>query len=230
MMDSAHADTDTQNHVWPRDPSTPAFARTKVVVNIVVPMLGGVTITGADRIPTEGPVILAPNHRAVLDPPYLTTLTKRQQFYMSKEELFKSGLFGTYIRAMGAFPVKRGEPDRAALKQAIAHLKRGRIVTIFPEGTRSVDGSLGTAEKGFALIARQTGAPIVPVAIQCTERIMPKGSKFPHRHRVYIDVGMPISAQEILARTAAPTAHALESIGAAVMANIAELLAQNPRC
>ena len=151
---------------WPVEAPSKAFARTKVFVRIVVPMLGGVDIIGAEKIPTEGPVILAPSHRSSWDPPYLTLLTQRQQFYMSKEQLFKGPIFGPLIAALGAFPVRRGEADRAALRKAMDYLKAGRIVTIFPEGTRSVDGTLKTAEKGFALIAKQTGAVIVPVAVE----------------------------------------------------------------
>jgi len=188
-------------------------------------MLGGVDIVGAEKIPTEGPVILAPSHRSSWDPPYLTLLTARQQFYMAKEQLFKIPVFGKLCSALGAFPVRRGEADRAALRKAMDFLKNGQIVTIFPEGTRSIAGTLKTAEKGFALIARQTGAIIVPVAVEGTQRITPKGSKILHRSRVQLTVGDPVTAAEILAAHPDPDKDALTLIGEDVMRRIGELRA-----
>jgi 1-acyl-sn-glycerol-3-phosphate acyltransferase len=210
---------------WPIIPPSKAFARTKVIVRIVVPMMGGVDIVGAEKIPTEGPIILAPSHRSSWDPPYLTLLTERQQFYMAKEQIFKVPVFGNLCAALGAFPVKRGEADRAALRKAMDFLKNGQIVTIFPEGTRSVSGELKTAEKGFALIARQTGAVIVPVAVEGTQKIAPKGSKFLHRNRVQLTVGDPITAKEILASHPDSDKDALSLIGEEIMSRIAALRA-----
>lgn len=208
---------------WPLEPPSPTYARTKVVVRAVVPMLGGVTIVGAHLIPKEGPVILAPSHRSSWDPPYLTLLTERQQFYMSKEQLFKIPIFAKFISRLGAFPVRRGEADRAALRLAMDYLKSGRIVTVFPEGTRSPEGILRPAEKGFALIARQTGAAIVPIAVEGTQRIAPKGSKRLHRVRVQLTVGAPVTAEEILAAHPGSESDALATIGAEVMRRIAVL-------
>ena len=102
-------------------------------------------------------------------------------------------------------------------------LKDGHVLGIFPEGTRSPDGALGPAEKGFALIARQTGAPIVPVAIVGTNHILPKGAKRPCRHHVRITVGEPFTARQIQA--AHPEEKdALALIGRETMAAIAALM------
>ena len=97
---------------------TRAYAITRVLVRLLVPLWGGLTVRGGENIPDRGPVILAPNHRAYVDPPYLSMVTKRQLRMMGKEELFKVPLVGPYIRAMAAFPVKRGSADRAAIRQA----------------------------------------------------------------------------------------------------------------
>jgi 1-acyl-sn-glycerol-3-phosphate acyltransferase len=169
-------------------------------------------------------VILAPNHVAVMDPPYLSLITRRQLRMMAKEELFRPRVVGRYLHALGAFPVRRGTADRAALRQAVELLKQGHLVGIFPEGTRSDGTFLRPAEKGFALIARQTGAPIVPVAIEGTERILPRGSKRPHRGRVQISIGRPFTAQEVLAQSEAQGRDALTAIGEATIAAIAGLM------
>jgi 1-acyl-sn-glycerol-3-phosphate acyltransferase len=205
------------------DPPSRAYRTTWWAVRFLVPFFGGVTVRGAENIPREGPVILAANHTTHMDPPYLSQVMDRQLHMMAKEELFQVPVLGPYIRALAAFPVKRGTADRAALRVAVERLKQGHVLGIFPEGTRSLDGSLGEAEKGFALIARQTGAPIVPVAIWGTNQILPKGSKRPHRHHVKIMIGPAFTAQEILAAHPGEK-DALGLIGVATMDAIGAML------
>lgn len=208
------------------DKPTFAYALVRFVIRLATRLTGGVVVRGAEHIPDSGPVILAPNHRAHVDPPLVSLISPRPLCFMAKDELFRVPVFGKFIRAMGAFPVKRGTADRAALKRAIELLKAGRVVVIFPEGTRSEDGSLQTAEKGFALIAKQTGAPIVPVAIEGTERLLPKGSARLGRARVQITVGPALTAQGILIeqKQTGQEQDALATIGAATMTAIAALL------
>jgi 1-acyl-sn-glycerol-3-phosphate acyltransferase len=205
------------------DPPTRAYRITWWLVRFLVPAFGGVTVIGAENIPKEGPVILACNHAAHMDPPYLSQIMDRQLHMMAKEELFQVPVLGRYIRALAAFPVKRGTADRAALREATLRLKQGHVLGIFPEGTRSPDGALGTAEKGFALLARQTGAPVVPVALCGTNQILPKSAKWPRRHHVHVKIGQPFTAQEILAAHPGEK-DALMVIGRETMAAIAALL------
>jgi 1-acyl-sn-glycerol-3-phosphate acyltransferase len=189
--------------------------------------LGPLDIRGRENVPTTGPLIIASNHRAHVDPPYVSQVTKRHIFYMAKEELFTTSKpFAKLLYALGAFPVRRGESDRAALRKAISLLKEGRVLGIFPEGTRSFDKTLLPPEKGFALIAKQTGAPIVPVALEGTDRILPKGTSRVHRGKVSITVGKPVTAQEILAAYEGDSKDALEIIGQEVMRRIAGMMRQ----
>ena len=204
---------------------TPAYAITRIVVRLVVPLLGGITIRGPENIPAQGPVILAPNHRAYMDPPYLSLVTRRQLRMMAKEELFHNALFGRYLRAMSAFPVKRGTADRAALKRAASELKAGRVLGIFPEGKRSDSGTLSPGEKGFALVARQTGAPIVPIALEGTDRVLPKGGGL-HRAHVTATIGVPKTAKEMLAAYTGEETDPLTIISEMTMAAIAALMSE----
>ncbi len=196
----------------------------RVVVRGLVRAYGGLSIVGAGNIPATGPVILAPNHRAHVDPPYLALISPRPIYFMGKEELFHVPILRQIITRVGAFPVRRGAADRAALRHAVDLIKGGAAVLIFPEGTRSEDGQLGIAEKGFALIARQTGAAIIPIAIEGTERMLPKGAKLIRRSRVRVTIGKPLSAQAILEAHPHAGKESLEIIGAATMSAIADLL------
>ncbi len=204
---------------------TRAYGITRVIVRLVVPLLGGITVRGAENIPGRGPVILAPNHRAYMDPPYLSLVTRRQLRMMAKEELFHNALFGRYLRAMSAFPVKRGTADRAALKRAAAELKAGRVLGIFPEGKRSDPGTISPAEKGFALVARQTGAPIVPIALEGTDRVLPKGGGL-HRAHVTATIGVPKTAKEMLAAYTGEETDPLTIICAMTVQAIAALMTE----
>ncbi len=205
---------------------TRAYGVTRIIVRLLMPLLGGITVRGAENIPARGPIILAPNHRAYMDPPYLSMVTRRQLHLMAKEELFKIPLFGPYIKAMGAFPVRRGSADRGAIRQAMAELKAGHVVGIFPEGTRADSGTLLPAERGFALIAKQTGVPIVPIALEGTDRIQPKHAKRFYRAPVIATIGKPMTAAEMLAAYPDPTKDALTIIGEATTRAIAALMTE----
>ncbi|MBD2869634.1 lysophospholipid acyltransferase family protein [Paenibacillus arenilitoris] len=118
---------------------------------------------GTENIPANGPVILASNHLSNFDPPTVGVKVERKVHFMAKEELFNIPVFGSLIRAFGAFPVKRGGVSKDAIKSAIALLKEGRMMGIFPEGSRN--NQSGAAKKGAAMIAVRSGAAVVPVAI-----------------------------------------------------------------
>lgn len=146
---------------------------------------------GAGHLPKEGGVLVAANHMSNLDPPLLATFLPRPVSYMAKQELFEVPLLGAIIRAAHAFPVKRGKGDRGAIKAAVAALKEGRCVGVFPEGTRHADGKRHKAESGIALLAAMTGVPVLPAAIVGTNRLL-HGALFP---KLYIVYGEPMHFQ-----------------------------------
>ncbi len=209
---------------FPPDTHSRAYAITRVFVRLLMPILGGITVRGGENIPPRGPVLLAINHRSYMDPPYLSMVTGRQLHLMAKEPLFEIPVFGPYIRALGAFPVKRGAADRGAIRQAMDELKAGHVLGIFPEGTRADPGTLLPAERGFALIAKQTGIPIVAVALEGTDLVHPKHAKRLHRAHVTATIGKPVTAAEMLAANADPDKDALTIIGEATTRMIAALM------
>ena len=183
---------------------------------------GGVTLIGRENVPKTGGVILAPNHISYVDPPIVGCYLERQVHYMAKEELFRSKLLAAWMRRVGAFPVRRGTADRKALKQAIDLLAQGRVICIFPEGTRSPDGRLQEPELGIGLIALKSRAPIVPVAVIGTDKVLPAHAKRLYRHRVRIVYGRPLTFPHL--DQGRETRQSLEEVGRSTMSAISELI------
>lgn len=123
-------------------------------------------IKGAENIPESGAVIIASNHISNLDPLLLGAALPRRVHFMAKEELFKTPIVGWFCRTLGAFPVKRGASDRNAIKKAFDILRQGRMLAIFPEGTRSKDGCLRQLAPGTMMIAVKSDAALVPTIIK----------------------------------------------------------------
>jgi 1-acyl-sn-glycerol-3-phosphate acyltransferase len=146
-----------------------------------------VHVVGQHIVPETGPLIIASNHLSGVDVPLIPAYLKRRVVYMAKEETFTSR-WGWLIRFLGAFPVRRGEADRQSLRAAEEQLKAGRILCIFPEGTRSKTHTLGQAHAGTGMIALRSGAPVLPVAIWGSEYAFKK-----FRPRVHVVFGQPMT-------------------------------------
>ncbi|HSW10754.1 MAG TPA: lysophospholipid acyltransferase family protein [Bacillota bacterium] len=121
--------------------------------------------TGVEHVPATGPGLICANHRTWVDPVALGLACPRQLYFMAKSELFRFPPLKWLLPMVGAFPVRRGEPDRAALRHGFQLLADGKLLGMFPEGTRSSDGRLRRAEPGAALLAVKSGAVMVPAAI-----------------------------------------------------------------
>jgi len=156
------------------------------VVRLIAAIIFDIHVVGRQNVPETGPLIIASNHLSWADVPLIPSFLKRKVVYMAKEETFQ-GNMGWFVRFLGAFPVKRGEADRQSLRTAEEQLKAGRILSIFPEGTRSKIHKLGQAHAGMGLIALRSGAPVVPVAIYGSEKVFKK-----FRPRITIIFGEPM--------------------------------------
>jgi 1-acyl-sn-glycerol-3-phosphate acyltransferase len=126
-----------------------------------------------------------------MDIPAMSVRVPRVVHHMAKTELFQVPLLGGIIRYFGAFPVRRGEGDRDALRIAAEVLAAGQVLVVFPEGHRSDTGGLGPGLPGAAMIALRAGAPIVPVAVWGTERILKRGRIGPFAPVVRVRYGEP---------------------------------------
>jgi 1-acyl-sn-glycerol-3-phosphate acyltransferase len=158
---------------------------------------GGLTTKGKSNVPRQGPLILAPNHVSHLDPPVIACTLPRKVTFMAKEELFRNKLFGGLIRSLQAFPVKRGEGDTEAIRKAIQFVEDGRALLIFPEGTRGDGVTMLPVNRGVVMLAKRTGAPVLPIGIVGTHKKWPKGSSKPKWGRVVVSYGKPFTYQEV---------------------------------
>jgi 1-acyl-sn-glycerol-3-phosphate acyltransferase len=118
---------------------------------------------GKANVPETGPVVLCGNHTSLIDPPLLGAPLKRKVHFMAKEELFHVPVLGAAITRLGAFPVKRGGVSKESIRHSIRLLQEGRMMGIFPEGTRKNAGGMG--KKGAAMLALKSEATVIPVAI-----------------------------------------------------------------
>ncbi|MDX1934358.1 MAG: lysophospholipid acyltransferase family protein [Capsulimonadales bacterium] len=154
--------------------------------------LGGLYVQGEENVPKNGTVLMVSNHVSYLDPVAIGDASPRRVVFMAKAELFRNRVLGFLLRGVDSFPVKRGEPDRAAFKNTLSMLEEGRVVCIFPQGTRREAGDLADAEPGAGLFAIRTGCPVVPVYVSGTDRMLDRQGKW-HRGRVTVAFGEPFT-------------------------------------
>jgi 1-acyl-sn-glycerol-3-phosphate acyltransferase len=132
-------------------------------------------VYGKERVPLEGGIVVASNHFSWLDPAVLGYASPRVLYYMAKIEAHRLPGLGTFIRAFGCFPVRRGESDRDAVRLMRTIVAEGHALGLFAEGSRQRAGVPGYVQPGAAMVALQEGAPILPVAIHGTQTWRPGG-------------------------------------------------------
>ena len=162
-------------------------------------LLGRPKTEGLEHIPDSGPAILASNHLAVADSFYLPLVVKRRITFLAKAEYFSgTGLRGWFKRwfftVAGQVPIDRSSADtaQAALETAQRLLDDGKLMGMYPEGTRSPDGRLYKGKTGLARLALETGVPVIPVAMVGTDVVNPPGSKMWRFGRVTVRIGKPL--------------------------------------
>jgi 1-acyl-sn-glycerol-3-phosphate acyltransferase len=137
-------------------------------------------IEGREHLPHSGPAVLAPNHQSFCDSLFLPLAVRRRVTFLAKAEYFDARRTAWFFRAVGQIPIHRtgGDASERALAAAKEVLDRGELVAIYPEGTRSTDGTVHRGRTGVARLAMQCGVPVIPVGISGTDRIQPRGSRW----------------------------------------------------
>jgi 1-acyl-sn-glycerol-3-phosphate acyltransferase len=152
---------------------------------------------GRAYVPRRGPLLLVANHSSVLDPPLVGAVTPRQLSFMAKAELFRIPVFGRFIRALNAHPIRREGSDAGALRTALKLLADGAALLVFPEGTRAErEGELRPAKAGAGMLAVASGATVVPVYIRGSGRAWPRGRRMFRPAKVVVTFGPPLRFAE----------------------------------
>jgi 1-acyl-sn-glycerol-3-phosphate acyltransferase len=188
-------------------------------VRLVVALVSRGNIKGLENVPKKGACILVSNHMNIAEPPLISSRFPRRIIWMAKKELFQTPILGLMYILSGQIPVRRFEADLKALRLSMRALKRGHVLGMFPEGTRSRDHQLHTAEPGTALIALRAGVPIVPCAVWGTENF-----KIPRDFFRITRVSMKIGKPFTLPQTRRATKEDIEQGSNEIMRRIAELL------
>ena len=144
---------------------SPFYRFAKTVIHPIFKWLLPVRVKNVENIPSEGSYILCSNHTSMTDPFFMVVNFKRQIHFMAKAELFKNIIFKNVLYAAGAFDVNRGKGDMNAIENAEKLIREGKILGIFPEGTRYKTGAPRKAKSGIAYIAMHTHANILPISI-----------------------------------------------------------------
>jgi len=172
---------------------TPVYRFLRVLVRLFNRLLFRTTVEGAEQIPLEGPVIIAPVHRSFIDFFVASEVTRRKLHYMAKDSLWRNSLLARILPAVGAFPVHRESADREALRRAQQVLDAGEVLILFPEGERREGPVIEDLHEGVAFLAARTGATVIPVGIGGSASVMPKGRKLPRPRHIHLVVGRPLT-------------------------------------
>ncbi len=186
-------------------------------IRVLFSGLASIEASGVERLPAEGPVILAANHLTNFDVIAIQLSLPRPVYFMGKSELFGNPIMDYVFRNLGSFPVNRGMHDEWALSHAKKVLENRRVLGMFPEGTRSKGKGLSLAKTGAARLALDTSCPIVPLAVEGTTRLL---KHLPRRVQIKITLGEPIRPLK------EETAQALTE---RIMYRLANLLPENLR-
>lgn len=180
------------------------YQLSRVTLGPVLRLVARPRVTGARNVPSSGPAILASNHLSILDSFYLPLMVERPVTFVAKSEYFtgtrlSDRIVGAYLKATKQLSVDRAEAraGQAMLQAALALLAEGNLFGIYPEGTRSPDGRLYRGRTGVGWLALHSGAPVVPVAMIGTDRLLPPGRKIPRPGRIEVRIGEPLTFDDL---------------------------------
>ena len=157
---------------------------------------------GVHKVPAEGGVLMVANHQSFLDPPAIAVgIRHRQADFLARGGLFNFKPFGWLIKNLHAMPIKQGAGDAGAMKITIAKLNAGKMMVVFPEGSRTSDGEMLEFQRGIAVLIKRANCQIVPVGIAGAFDVWPRTKKLPRllTKRIVVCFGDPIDSSELMA-------------------------------
>jgi 1-acyl-sn-glycerol-3-phosphate acyltransferase len=166
---------------------------------VLCAVLFRVRCRGRQHMPRRGGALVVANHQSYLDPVLVGIGSCRYPSMLARRELFRFPPLGWLIRSLNGVPIDRQGADVSAVKETLRRLKRGQVVVLFPEGTRTRDGRVTPLRPGFALLARRAGVPIVPAAIDGAWQAWPRTSLLPLPETMQVEYGPPILPEDYAA-------------------------------
>lgn len=164
----------------------------KLMIRVIAGALFQFRVFGAERTPQGVPVVICCNHQSSIDPTLVAAAVPRRLSFLARKELFASFATRKFVEFFDGIPLDRTGFSREGLAAAIDRLKHGRAVLIFPEGSRSPDGTLQPLRSGFLLLARRSRASLLPVALAGTYQMWPRDRRFPWPTTAHLVIGEPI--------------------------------------
>jgi 1-acyl-sn-glycerol-3-phosphate acyltransferase len=206
------------------------YQLSRLVVGPLLHAYGRPRVTGLENVPASGPAILASNHLSIVDSVYLPLMVPRPVVFPAKAEYFTAKgpvgrLWAAYLRSTNQLVLDRADTKsaQATLEAAVEILRSGELFGFYPEGTRSPDGRLYRGRSGIGWLALNSAAPVIPVAMLGTRKMMPPGTSFPRPAKVEIKIGKPLEFGHLAGD---PPGRARRTVADEVMRAIGELSGQ----
>ncbi len=168
----------------------------RFLARMIASLLFSYRTEGRHHLNVPSGAMLLSTHQSMMDPVFVGLASNRRLNYLARKTLFKNSAFAFLIKTLDAIEIDRDRGGLSGLKEMLKRLQRGELVLMFPEGTRTLDGKIGTIKPGFLPIARRSEVPLIPIAIVGAFECLPRGSAFPRRHPVSVVVGKPLLFEE----------------------------------
>lgn len=175
------------------------YSASRVMARLVGVAAFGLRVEGREHVPADGPVLVCANHQSHFDPVLVGLCSDRPMNYLARDTLFRIPGFKQLIEFYDAIPIDREGTGLAGLKETLRRLKRGEMVLIFPEGSRTRDGEIAPLKPGFLTLARRSRAAVLPVGLDGAFDALPRNRCVPQLTRICVHIGPPITSAEAAA-------------------------------
>ena len=181
------------------DESQPSYNIFRRLLKIGFLLWNRFSAHGSENVPATGGCIVCANHTSYLDPPVMGVgIRHRQVRFLGRDTLYKSRLLNWILSNIGVIPLDRTRGDIAALRKAIQILRSGAVIGLFPEGTRSPDGTMQAPKGGIGFLIAKAGVPVIPAYISGTFHAYPRGARFIRPAKITITYGPPIPPETFI--------------------------------
>lgn len=200
--------------------STVAYGILWLLLNAAGKLFFRYRVVGREHVPTQGGVLIAANHASYVDIPFVGGSVRRRMWYLGRQDLFLP-VFRPILQWLGWIPIRQDRLDRDGFGKAIRLIQEGKIVVIYPEGTRTPDGALRRGKPGMGIIVAETGCAVIPAYLAGTREVLPIGARWLSLHPIRVTFGAPIDFTAAAQRLSGKEFY--QHVSRTVMGRIADL-------